>query len=150
MARVRRTMLLLVVGSMCLAARQAPAGEKPDASCTVKTFSYAQLCTQPMTLQGSPPALLDGGRRRQPCHEVIAGDASLAKLEVTVDRQGRLVRAKLVDPSGPCATKCLERTFGLTFLPASVGGIPTMQNTTVVCRAAPAKEGASGRTSGCS
>jgi hypothetical protein len=150
MPRFRLTTLMLVLGCVGLAAGQPPGGEKADAGCTARGFRYAQLCTQPLESQGRPPQLLDDARRRQPCRDVSAGEDPLAKLEVLVDQQGRLVRAKVLDPRGPCATKCLKHTFGLPFLPASVAGIPTMQTTTVVCWPAPAEEGASGRTTRCS
>jgi hypothetical protein len=136
---------MLVLGCVVPAAREAPGGEKADAGCPVKSFRYAQLCTQLLKSQGSPPGLLDDARRRQTCRDMVAGDDSLARLEVLVDRQGRLVRARVVDLPGPCAAKCLEHAFGLAFSPASVGGIPTMRTTTVVCRPAPAEEVASER-----
>ena len=146
MARFRLTTRMLVLTGIGVVAGVLLGGETLDGSCTVKRFSYTQVCPRPLKSQGSFPQLLDERGRRQPCPDLTPDDAPLARLEVTVDRQGRLVRAKVLDQPGPCATKCLEHAFRLTFSPASTAGVTTMGNTTVLCKPTPASDGARGRT----
>ena len=145
-ARFRLTTRMLVLAGIGVVAGVALGSETLEGSCTVKRFSYTQVCPRPLKFQGSPPQLLDERGRRQPCGDLTPDDAPLARLEVSIDRQGRLVRAKLLDQPGPCATKCLEHALRLTFLPASTAGVTTMGSTTVLCKSPPASDGARGRT----
>ncbi len=138
-----RLLPTVVMASMVLVAvvdREAAGGEQPKESCTVQGFSYTQLCSQLRKSQSRPPELLDRLGRPKACCAAVTGEPPLARLEVTVDRQGRLVRARLVDSTGRCATKCLEHTFQLRFLPGSVAGAPTIDDATIVCKPTSAEE----------
>ena len=140
MVRLPFSGLGIVMGCLCRVA-PAVAGEWPaDSSgggCSAGSFHYAQSCAQPSKPQGTPPQLLSEDGRREPCREVADDESILAKLEVLVDSQGRVVRVRVVDAPGPCAKACLEPAARLTFSPASVAGIPTAETTTLACRPAP-------------
>ena len=147
MARVGCAMLVLAATSMGGVGPEAHANEA-SASCLVKAFSYEQLCTEPSKPERESRRLLDEAGQPQPCRETASGSDVLAKLEVTLDREGRLVRAKLLGTPGSCTKACLERALKLSFSTGSAAGTTTMQSTTVVCTSGPAVQRGSGRTRG--
>ena len=147
MARVTWAGLILASGSLGVLATQARADET-GTSCGVTAFSYEQLCGESSKAEQESPRLLDEVGQPRPCLNTATGADVLARLEIAVDREGRLVRAKLLGSPGICTKACLEHSFTLSFSRVSPAGTTTMQTTTVLCRPGVVGQRASGRRRG--
>ena len=121
------------------------------APCNSGDVYFTQLCTQPLKPQapdGVSPRLLGVDRRPDACSDGAVGSAGQARVEVLVDLQGRVSRARLLEPPAACGRACLEGAYTLMFAPARVSGRASIERTTLVCGRRPEAERRSGRTRG--